>query len=259
MAKDFDDLLAVHHLLDEPFRLADGFLLAHEIPRRVAADFARDQNHADHAEHHDQRQPEAVIEHDAQNREHDDAGHEQLREALGDHLPQGIDIVGVVAHDIAVAVRIEKADGQVLHPAEHLHPKLFERALGDDGHHAVEREAGGQREHIEHHQQADEPKNLPAHGAPVAALPAGLHDGDDILHEDGGNRVDDGAEQDAPHNHGHHHRVEGKEHANQPLGRPFFLPVLLTGHPAHLPYSGKYRLPGKFRSAPAAARASRQR
>ncbi len=46
-----------------------------------------------------------------------------------DHLAQRVDIVGIIAHDIAMIVGIEIADGKVLHAVEHLLAHFFQRAL----------------------------------------------------------------------------------------------------------------------------------
>lgn len=55
---------------------------------------------------------------------------------------QRVDVVGVVAHDIAALVRVEVADRQVLHAVEHHLAQLLERALRDDSHGAVPEERG---------------------------------------------------------------------------------------------------------------------
>ena len=63
MAEDLDDLLAVHHLLDEALRLTDGALLFEEVSARTAADDFGDEGHRDDAHNDDERQIQAVIEH----------------------------------------------------------------------------------------------------------------------------------------------------------------------------------------------------
>lgn len=59
---------------------------------------------------------------------------EHRRQALRDKLANGVDIVGIIAHDIAVIVGIEVLDGQVLHPLEHFDTDIVQKRLRDDGH-----------------------------------------------------------------------------------------------------------------------------
>ena len=54
-------------------------------------------------------------------------GDENIGKALADELAQSVDIVGVVAHDVAVAIGVKVPDGQVLHVVEHLLTHLFQR------------------------------------------------------------------------------------------------------------------------------------
>ena len=156
VAEHLDDLLTVHHLLDEALSPAQGGLLAEEIPGRAAADLFDEQRHQRHARQHHQRQPQAVVHHNAEDGQHRHRRHQQLGKTLGDHLPQGVDVVGVIAHDVAMVVGVEIADGQPLHAAEHLDPKFFQRPLGDDGHELVEGQPRRQRQEIEHRQQPHE-------------------------------------------------------------------------------------------------------
>ena len=57
-----------------------------------------------------------------------------MRERLADGLAQGVGVVGVTAHDIAVFVGIEVADRQGLLVGEHVVADLLQGALfhGDD-------------------------------------------------------------------------------------------------------------------------------
>ena len=62
---------------------------------------------------------------------------EQLRHALADHLTQGIGIVGVIAHHIAVGVGIKIRDGQGLHMVEHLVTDALQGTLRHHRHQTV--------------------------------------------------------------------------------------------------------------------------
>ena len=187
MVKDLYDLHAAHHFLGKTLDLAKRGLLTEEVACRLASDLAGEVEHQYDAGEHDQGQPEAEIEHDAEHcRDHDGRG-QQLWEALGHHLTQGVDIVGVVAHDVAVAVGVKVLDGQALHLVEHPAPELFERALGDDGHELVEDEARDERHAVEYGQYGYKPEYRSLGRGPVAGLPALLYDCDDVLHEQRGN------------------------------------------------------------------------
>ena len=115
MAEDLDDLLTGHHLLHEGFGFGQRDLLAQEVFGGVAGDIAGSKGHADDAGNDDQAQDHAVVHHDAEDGQQGDAGDQHLRQALADHLAQGVDVVGVIAHDVAVTVGIKVTDRQILH------------------------------------------------------------------------------------------------------------------------------------------------
>ena len=250
VAEDLDDLLAVHHLLHEALRAAQGLLLANEVPGGAAAHLPHHQDHHKGAQQHHQGHPQAVVEHDAQDRQRHHSGDHQLGEALGDHLAQGVDVVGVVAHDIAVVMGIEVADGEVLHAVEHLFPEFGQGTLGDDSHHLAEGKAGNKTDEIEDDQQTHQGKDAPGGGGPVSALPAFLHYRQHILKEKGGQGADDSIEQNAGDGHRQQHRIELKKGANQASHDAFGLGTGRSGvmrHRDHLPCSERCRPPGKFR------------
>ena len=208
VAEDLDDLHSAHHLLREALDLAERRLLAEEETGGLAAYASRQEEHEDDAREHHQGEPEAVVEHDAEHcRDHDGRG-QQLREALGHHLAQGVDVVGVVAHDIAVAVGVEILDGQALHLVEHTAAQLFERALGDDGHELVESQARYERNAVEARKDSHKTEYRPLGRGPVAGLPALFYDRDDVLHEDGGQGAHHGVHDDADEGERQHDRIE---------------------------------------------------
>ena len=100
-----------------------------------------------------QRQPEAEIEHDGEHDQHDRARLDKGGNGLGDELAQRVDFVGVKSHDIAVLVSVEVADGEILHPAEHLLTELVEKALRHIGHELLLNKDGEDGEHIQHDEQ----------------------------------------------------------------------------------------------------------
>ena len=239
VAEDLDDLLAAHHLFHEALGLGDGDLLLQEVLGRVAADIAGGEEHHDDAAQHHQSQPDAVVDHDAENAQQGDARDHQLGQALADELAQGVDIIGVEAHDIAVAVGVEVADGQVLHMVEHLFAQLGQGALGDDGHQLVEGGAGRQADDVQGDQDGQQTEDGGRCGGPVAGLVGGFHHRDGVLHKDGRHRADDGVDQNAADGHRQQDRIKGKDGADQtghdPLGGPLApRGACIIRHPCHL-------------------------
>ena len=264
MAEDLDDFLAVHQLFHVALGAADGLLLADEVARGVAADLAHDEEHAEDAEQDHERHPQAVVQHDAEHREHDDRGNDQLRDALGDHLAQRVDVVRVIAHDVAVVVRVEVADGQILHAVEHLLTQLCKRALRDDGHQLRVGDAGQKAQAVEDRENRDEAENVAGNGGPVAGLPTLLDSSDDVLHEYGRNGADDCIQQNAQQRDRKQDRVEAEQHPDQAEQYGFagicaLLNILIRHRCFHLPYSGMYRPRGKSRWTASARRACRRR
>ena len=129
VAEHLDDLLAVDHLLDIAVDPAERLLLLEEVLRGLTAQLLYHLEHDAHAKQYEQRQP--YIRHQHAD-EHRDNGHRRgkhLRHGLAEHLLQRIGIVGEMAHQIAVGMRIEVANRQLLHVREHLVTHLFEHAL----------------------------------------------------------------------------------------------------------------------------------
>ena len=148
VAEDLDDPLAGDHLLDIAVEVADTLLLRDEVLGGVAADLLGGLEHQQQADNDEERQDGAGDQHG------DEYGHNRhqagdgLGNALGEHLPEGIDVVGVVAHDVAEGVGVEVLDGQPLHVVEHVVADFLLDALGDPGHKDA-LEQGGHHAHAE--------------------------------------------------------------------------------------------------------------
>ena len=80
VAEYLDYLLPVHHLLYVAFAFCDGLLIADEVFCASAAYLFGDEYHCHHAEHYHERHRDTVPHHDAEYRQHYDAGLEHLRE-----------------------------------------------------------------------------------------------------------------------------------------------------------------------------------
>ena len=122
---------------------------------RAAADFPGDRHHGRHTQKDDERHPETVVKHDAQHTAQQDHAADHGRDRLGDQLAQGVDIICVVAHDIAVLVGVKIADGQVLHLCEHLLTHFVQKTLSDHCHQLTAQKTGQQGDHIKHRQKRD--------------------------------------------------------------------------------------------------------
>ena len=134
MVEDLDDLLTVDGFLDEGVHVADPHLLLDEVAAGAGDDGAHG-HEQDRGEHeYEDRDRHRQPQHGDEGRERGDRGGEHLREGLADGLAQGVGVVGVTAHDVAVLVGVEVADRQCLLVGEHVVADLLQGALfdGDD-------------------------------------------------------------------------------------------------------------------------------
>ena len=119
-----------------------------------------------------------------------------LLHTLADHLAQGVDIIGVHGHDVAVGMAVKILDGQRLHMGEHLVPQVFQRSLGDNGHHTALTEGGNHTDGIE----AGRAGNGPGQTGEIVALLG--EQGENVvvnqfLHKQGSLDVGQNADEDA--------------------------------------------------------------
>ena len=215
MAERLDDLLAVHDFLDMALDHAELGLLRDKEARGVGAEQLGHKGHKGDAGNDDQAHPRAVVQHDEEHGDDDDDRHEQVGQRLADHLAQRVDVVGVVAHDVAALVCVEVTDRQVLHAVEHLLAQLLERALRDDGHGAVPEERRGDAHGIDAAEGGHKLQDLGLRGRPVARLPRFANDLQRALEKRRADGIDDGAEHHAGDDEGQKHWVEAKEHLDE--------------------------------------------
>ena len=157
VAEDLDDLLAGDHLLDIAVDGAEIVLL----PFKIFAGALRHQHtHAEHEKDHQQAHDrERNVQHDHGDEAADegDRGRDELRDRLADDLAQGVHVVGIDGHDIAVGMRVEKGDRQLLHAGEELDAQALHRALAHRDHDAIidiAREGAEQKHAHEHKHDA---------------------------------------------------------------------------------------------------------
>ena len=142
VAENLDDLLAVHHFLDVAVDFAQLLLLLEEVLAGVAGEILGGQHHSADHDQGQYAQRHAEVKHGQKYADYRNDRIDQLGQALADELAQGINIVGVDRHDVAVGVAVKILDGQCLHVDEQVVAQTFQGSLGDLGHGAVLDEEG---------------------------------------------------------------------------------------------------------------------
>ena len=129
MTEDLDNLLAGHHLLDVAVDCSEVLLLLNEVLARKSRHLLGDQDHDTDKEDRQEREPAVQEDHaDKHADDRDDTVYE-LRDTHAHHLPEGVDVVRVHGHDVAVRMRVEVPDGQALHVLKHPVADALHRAL----------------------------------------------------------------------------------------------------------------------------------
>ena len=149
VGEDLDDLLAFHHLFDVAVHFAEVALLCDEVLAALLGDLLGAEEHQGHHQHGDDGELPAQHAHAGKDgNDGDGAGH-QLRDALAEHLAEGIHVVGVDGHDVAVGMGVKVADGQALHVGEELDAQVAQGTLGDVDHDAGVEPGGEDAHHID--------------------------------------------------------------------------------------------------------------
>ena len=129
VGEHLDDLLAFHHFFDVAVQLAQIPLLLDEVFAGLLGDLFGAEHHQRHHQHGDDRQLPAEHAHAEEHRNNGNGAGHQLRDALTEHLAQGIHVVGVHGHDIAMGMLVKILDGQALHVGEQLGAQVAQGAL----------------------------------------------------------------------------------------------------------------------------------
>ena len=163
VTEDLDDLLTVHHLFDVALYLAERLLLVEEVLCRPAADIFGRPRHEENTEEHNEHQRHREVQHEQKKSEDCQSRREQLR----DELAERVDVVRVVAHDIAAAVLVKVTDGELLHTGEHARAHLVQKPLRHVRHQLrIDRRAGKTRQ-IDADHRDERMQNLPADAVPA--------------------------------------------------------------------------------------------
>ena len=115
MAEDLDHLLSGHDLLHIAVELADLLLLGDKIGPAQARQLAGSRQHKTHHSQGDQGQGNIQQDHTEEDTDDGESAVNQLGNALTEHLPQGIDVIGIDGHNIPMGMGIKIADGKLLH------------------------------------------------------------------------------------------------------------------------------------------------
>ena len=150
-----NDLLAVDHLFDITVDVTQGSLLLHEEGGTLSADLTHQEDHGEGSQEYDDRQLPGSVDHRGKRRNDRDARGHHRREALRDHLTERINVVGVVAHDITMRVRVEVGDRQRLHVFEHIVTDISQNVIGDHEHDLALEEVRDNAKHEEYGDGAD--------------------------------------------------------------------------------------------------------
>ncbi len=183
MVEDLYDLLTGHHLLNVALGRGDRFLLSDEVPRASAAELRGDEEHHNDTENDEQGEGQREPYHNEEYDDNDGAGAEHRRYGLADKLAQGVHVVRVVAHNVAVLMRVEILDRQILHLVEQGLAHLVQKALCEDSRKLGLEEHGDKAQNVERGENDNERQYLPYGAVPVAGLGKCADDLDDPLRE----------------------------------------------------------------------------
>ena len=125
MIKDLNDLLSVHHFLDKAFGTGQLLLLTNKVMAGLSSDYLYNPKHKEGSKHNHQAQPKRVVQHNGNYRNHRNQGRNSLRNTDRDKLSHGINVIGIMTHDIPGFVLVEKCNGQILHMVKQFQTILF--------------------------------------------------------------------------------------------------------------------------------------
>ena len=131
IAEGLHDLLISDHLVDDAGLLTTGggLLLEHGVG--LAGDKARNEQRHRRDDHNDERDNRIHPQHEQQRADNGEHAREELREAHEQAVSKLVDIRDHAADDLAVAVRIDIAQGKDLQPRKGIAADIAHGAVGD--------------------------------------------------------------------------------------------------------------------------------
>ena len=267
MVEDLDDLLALDHLLNVAVDRSQSALLGGEVPPAAAADGLDHQQH--HPEHGEGNQSQQGTE----DQHHGDGAQKVQR--TGDHaakavvqrLGDGLDVVGIAAHQLAVGVGVEVFQRQLLHPLKQIRPDPGHAGLRDVHHNPGVAEGADRPRDVYRRHQAQHPRQ--AREIPRQDIVV-----DQGLDEVGAPHGAGGAEAQQRHHHRQQRLIAPQVGHELPQGGAKILGLLeaasgpvmaraarphgsfILSHRCSPPPAGTDTRPGKFHSSPSAPHGS---
>ena len=177
VAENLHDPLAVDHFLHVAVDRTQGPLLTDEEPAGLARHHFRDEQNAHHGGDNDEGENPGIHQHGNENDQQRHHRGNALGQGLGDHLPEGVNIVGVAAHDVARRMAVEIPDGQGLHVGEQLVPDGFLGTLAHLHHEPLLQEAAQHSQQVQSRHHGQE-----LHQGGKIRVGLGEHGSDIIIH-----------------------------------------------------------------------------
>ena len=177
MAEHLDDFLPGHHFLNEAVDAAQIRLLRDKVLARQFREFGGRQHLERQQDERENRHNPRIVQHGEEHHDDGNRAVDDFGDALADELAQGVHVVGVDGHDVAVRVRVKVADRQGLHVREQVRADFEHRALADADHQALADVAGGNAQREDAAQRNHGIRQI-AHG-----LGAFLNAGDVHIHQ----------------------------------------------------------------------------
>ena len=136
MVEDFNNLLALNHLLNIAVDRAQVPLLGHKIAAAALSYGHDDNKHQPQREDRHQKQQRTQAEHHRHHAYKGQSARTQGYQTVLENFGESINVVGVAAHKLAVGVGVEIAQGQILHFGEQIPANGMGGLLGDMDHNA---------------------------------------------------------------------------------------------------------------------------
>ena len=134
MVKDLDDLLPADHLLNIAVHIAERGLLGRIEPGAAPGAVPDIEEHRRIAQHHNQRKLPVEHKQHRQGAGHLDKALDGHRKAVVQRIGHRVHIVCEIAHDVAMALGVKKAQRQGLDMAEQVAPDVIKHLLGGPHH-----------------------------------------------------------------------------------------------------------------------------
>ena len=130
-AEHLDLALAFDHLFNIAVDLGERFLPFAKVEGRFSAELAHHEQHQREEHQHKHGQNGREHQHHDQYTGNADHARNQRGKTLPQHFAQRIRVVGKAAHDFAVGLRVEVAQGKLLQLRKHIHANRLQRCSGN--------------------------------------------------------------------------------------------------------------------------------